>query len=533
MINRLLKVESTEEPTEIVIHVNMLKEGWDVTNLYTIVPLRAANARTLIEQSIGRGLRLPYGKRTGVDSVDTLSIVAHDRFQESVDEAKRPDSQIRMKQIIIPEAGYGPKAEIVVPRAKVDDAFGIPDETPHLRATGTTTSTPSIFSPEERPLAAITRQVIRELERNPEMVPDLSYLGKPEVQDWIIGEVTARALPEQLELEGLQEKPNVAEVVAKAVQVMEKNSISVPRVFENPIGEVKSGFNPFKLDLSSMRFQPPSEDLWLQSLRTGERRILSLGKTDEEEPRPENYVVRRLVDFDDVSYEQHADLLYDLASQVLSHLRAYLSEENALKVMRFHQKGIAENIYAQMHNHFWEDPHTQYETVVSNGFEELSPKVYTREAGKELLDFRVRPGDLSKISSYLFTGFERCLTDVEKFQSNAERMLAVILDRDSQKWVRPSKNQPRIQYRWQGKYPLYQPDFIAETEDAKYILEPKASNEMADPEVLAKKDAAVRWCKLANEHAGKYGAKSWAYVLIPHDAIQENMTLKGLIERWQ
>lgn len=64
MITRLLAVESVDEPTEIVIHVNMLKEGWDVTNLYTIVPLRAANARTLIEQSIGRGLRLPYGSPT-------------------------------------------------------------------------------------------------------------------------------------------------------------------------------------------------------------------------------------------------------------------------------------------------------------------------------------------------------------------------------------------------------------------------------------------------------------------------------------
>src|SRR5574337_829375 len=55
MIARLLAVESVDEPTEIVSHVNMLKECWDVTNLYTIVPLRAANARTLIEQSIGRG----------------------------------------------------------------------------------------------------------------------------------------------------------------------------------------------------------------------------------------------------------------------------------------------------------------------------------------------------------------------------------------------------------------------------------------------------------------------------------------------
>ncbi len=51
MVTRLLAVENVDEPTEIVIHVNMLKEGWDVTNLYTIVPLRAANARTLIEHN--------------------------------------------------------------------------------------------------------------------------------------------------------------------------------------------------------------------------------------------------------------------------------------------------------------------------------------------------------------------------------------------------------------------------------------------------------------------------------------------------
>jgi hypothetical protein len=50
MIQRLLAVESTEEPTEIIVHVNMLKEGWDVTNLYTIIPLRAANAKTLIQK---------------------------------------------------------------------------------------------------------------------------------------------------------------------------------------------------------------------------------------------------------------------------------------------------------------------------------------------------------------------------------------------------------------------------------------------------------------------------------------------------
>ena len=99
-VQQLLSVESRDNPTEIVIHVNMLKEGWDVTNLYTIVPLRAANSKTLVEQSIGRGLRLPYGKRVGVVAVDRLTIVSHDQFQEIIDEANKPDSIIRTGVVI-------------------------------------------------------------------------------------------------------------------------------------------------------------------------------------------------------------------------------------------------------------------------------------------------------------------------------------------------------------------------------------------------------------------------------------------------
>ena len=115
MIARLLAVESTSEKTEIVIHVNMLKEGWDVTNLYTIVPLRAANAAILIEQTIGRGLRLPYdGKRTGVDKIDKLTVIAHDNFETVLAAAKDPNSVLnKMSFIEIPEENLGTKTEVV------------------------------------------------------------------------------------------------------------------------------------------------------------------------------------------------------------------------------------------------------------------------------------------------------------------------------------------------------------------------------------------------------------------------------------
>lgn len=51
------------------------------------MPLRASASEILTEQTIGRGLRLPYGKRIGVEAVGRLTIIAHNRFQEIFDRA--------------------------------------------------------------------------------------------------------------------------------------------------------------------------------------------------------------------------------------------------------------------------------------------------------------------------------------------------------------------------------------------------------------------------------------------------------------
>ena len=108
-MERLVALEK-DGRTEIVIHVNKLKEGWDVTNLYTIVPLRASASDILTEQTLGRGLRLPYGTRvTRTDdeefaAIDRLTVIAHDRFDEIIKKAREPGS-IVMKQIIIGEGG--------------------------------------------------------------------------------------------------------------------------------------------------------------------------------------------------------------------------------------------------------------------------------------------------------------------------------------------------------------------------------------------------------------------------------------------
>ncbi|MDI1252414.1 DEAD/DEAH box helicase family protein [Thermomonas sp.] len=535
MIERLLKVEHTDEPTEIVIHVNMLKEGWDVTNLYTIVPLRAANARILIEQSIGRGLRLPYGKRTGVDAVDRLNIIAHDKFDEIIQEARKPGNPIRMASIVLDGSELENKKETIVSQSQLAGRLGLSlAQPPTDTASSGGMQQPLAFQkPEEQEIAQIAWKVIRSLEDQPAAVPTLEHLKRPDVQAAIVKAVQEQQLPGQKELEGLEKTPDVAAIVAKTVELVTQQTIDIPRILVVPKGEVRSGFKPFTLLLEGMRYQPISDELWVQYLRSGGGQALALGSGGVDEARLEDYVVSGLVDFDDVSYEGHADLLYDLAGQVVQHLCGYLSDEQTRRVLRNHQKQIAQFVHAQMQQHYWEDDGGGYDVRISKGYTELKQSAYTHAVKEAPADYRVSPADKSNMAKYLFTGFERCLYTVQKFDSEAERKLAVILDRDALKWFKPAKSQFQIFYRQGADHLEYQPDFVAETKDAIYMLEPKASNQMEDSVVLAKKESAIEWCTNASEYALANGGKPWSYVLIPHDEIAGNFTLSGLVARFR
>lgn len=530
MINRLLTVEHANNPTEIVIHVNMLKEGWDVTNLYTIVPLRAANARILIEQSIGRGLRLPYGKRVGVAAVDRLSIIAHDKFQEIVDEANRPDSAIRMQTVVLDPDDLEKKTKTVISQSTLASQLGTGSEQANATTKeALTQKTPTLFTPAEQKVAQAAYAAIKQLENQPGRVPTTSYLSSLEIQTALVQEVHAHLAPAQMEMAGVVEQPDIAEIVRKTTELVVQQTIDIPRILVVPKGEVKSGFHTFQLELFGLSFQPISEELWVQFLRTGITEVIGVGKGGIKEKRLENYVVSGLVDYDDIDYEKHSELLYDLATQTVNHFKSYLTEEEAGKVLCRHQKEIAAFIHAQMQQHFWEDDKVEYEVMISKGFTELKPSAYTASATEEPLDFRMSPSDKTNMAKYLFGRFQRCLYPYQKFDSEAERILAVILDRDAEKWFKPAKGQFQIFYKLGAEHPEYQPDFVAETSDAIYMLEPKARNKMNDADVIAKKEAAEQWCQNATNHNTKYGGKPWIYGLIPHDAIAENMSIQGLL----
>ncbi|CAG8737966.1 26_t:CDS:2, partial [Ambispora leptoticha] len=64
LAQELQNIDNPHNPTRIIVAVGMLKEA------------------TFIEQIIGRGLRLPFGKHTSKEALNTLEIIMHDNFQE-------------------------------------------------------------------------------------------------------------------------------------------------------------------------------------------------------------------------------------------------------------------------------------------------------------------------------------------------------------------------------------------------------------------------------------------------------------------
>ena len=538
MITRLLAVESVDEPTEIVIHVNMLKEGWDVTNLYTIVPLRAANARTLIEQSIGRGLRLPYGKRTGVAAVDRLNIVAHDKFQEIIDEANRGDSPIRLKQVILDAPSADDKKVSVQVGSGAMTRLGLTDApvvagAPTNAGTAPTSPAPDpVFTTEaERQAARVVIDVIGKYELRRDLVPTSSALLTPEVQSAILAEVTERLKPMQGNLlagvDDGQPKLDLSAVVAKTTEIVVQQTIDIPRIAVVPTGEVTTGFHPFKLDVAQLHLQPGEREIIIHNLHTNKQDTLA-SEVGLKEQRLEDYIVHALVDFDDIDYFTHADLLYELAGQMVQHLLGYLSEIEACSVLDRDRRLIAREIHAQMMAHFWEEA-TEYEVQVSRGFTELKPCNYTATAGQTAHHFRETLTEMGRIKQMLFGGFSRCLYPLQKFDSDTERRFSIILERDALKWFKPAKGQFQIYYKLGTEQPEYIPDFVAETDTTIYMVETKARTDVNTQEVQAKANSAARWCKHASTHAIEVGTKAWKYLLLPHDEVSESKRLSDYL----
>lgn len=518
----LLDVESEDNPIEIVIHVNMLKEGWDVNNLYTIVPLRTAASKILREQMVGRGLRLPYGERTGDKDVDAVMLTAHDKFNDILAEAQKGDSIFKAGNVI--------KAEEIVPEKIASTQLKIEFEHKVLE---TAYSQTNIEKSEEmdtlvkKATEIINTEVSKHIQNTPAHKVDSEQAKE-------IASTVAEKLGEDKDLGNIfkeNEMPIAAwllyqtEETHKAAQ---EKFIPSPRIKVTDSGVEEYVFVDFDLELSDFTHVPIKNELLVQNLEDMQDKQRIKGEAiDFEGYNPKKVILEQLRQKPEIDYEKCSALLFKLITQLCDHYEGIHGENGMRNIVMMYKRDIGNKIYKQMMQHFYCENGFLQEEVVGTRDYNLQ-QTYSYKEKVSLFD-----SFTEDIRSVLFCDIKRGVFENAKFDSLPELVLARVLETetgDVENWLRPSPREFNITYN-HGH--AYEPDFVVETKDTIYLVEVKGEDKLQDPDVIAKKKRGIQYCEVASRWGKANGYKEWKYLFIPSKQIMPNSSFVQLAKRFQ
>ena len=517
-VRLLLSIESAANPIEIVLHVYKLKEGWDVNNLFTIIPLNAAKSDILAMQTIGRGLRLPFGEQTGNEDLDTLDIVAHDHYRELVDEIRNSDI-FRYRDL--DKSGVEDSESVDVSSTFEEGQLSFVDEA--ITAAGIK-SFDQVRNPQTQLeiYQAYVKNFMASQQKNRksddpnqlslfDVAPEVMQTGETQAASTAPDSATAPAPGNKAG----SRRPMTQEEFTKTVTEYSAKAISVPKILVQTTSEVK--FNRFEVKCTIQDFEIATAkierfDVINQHLLT----VVDAQALEVEDAR--NTLACMLLDsISELSYDD-ADFIIDVVEQYLAQIPG--DEEEKKKIVRRYAGLIVNDIKKQIYAHM--DRKTQDVHIVQKDL--IVFRKFVKNVKK---DGQVRYDkpftDKSNIKKYLFTGYKKSYYPANAFDSDTERQFSIILEEDPDviRWIKPPLNQ--LGLFWKAGQ-QYNPDFLVETTTGKYMVEVKALNEVNNEEVVSKAREGIRWCTFATTADPDH--KSWEYRLISDDNIHPGNTCK-------
>lgn len=463
-------IEDLDSPVRIVISVGMLKEGWDVKNVYVIASMRASISDVLTEQTLGRGMRLPFGHYTDVELLDTLEVVAHERYQELLNKAG-----------VLNEAFIDYRTRVAL-QPMANGAAGIGTET-------TVAASAGVFTEDGSPLDSATPP--------PGTAPAAATNGSS-------GPRQGGGAP-GLKLTGAEERKAEANQAAAKMsqQVGGRDDVATLQVPVLKTTAVKANFtladiidvDPFRKLGLALATDPEAE---LSRTLVGARVVTG----------PDG--IRRTVTVTKAAQDhvQASTALFPLED-----LRARLAEavlmSPAVPAYKSQRKGVNRLLDA-----FLGGLGPKAEPVLSANLDRASARLIdlvldqqrkwmpkpTFDQTVELRDFspvRVTDRDVSEnrygtfVRSAAYNGWSRSLYALEWFDSGPERDVANALDSSGEVrvWVRLHVGEIPIVWNSDGRH--YNPDFLViETNGSHWLVEAKADKDVPTTEVQAKREAA-------------------------------------------
>lgn len=479
-LEALSNLEHPDSPYRIVISVGMLKEGWDVRNVYVLASMRSSVSTILTEQTLGRGLRLPFGEYTGIEILDTLEVLGHERYE-----------QLLAKAGVLNEQFVDYRIETTIQT----NAQG--EQVPTIETV--TVSTPITVSTDGIISASATDT------------------GAPAITS--IEDHTARAAEQLTSLErallprgGFQ---------ALKVPILKMGAVSV----EFTLADITNP-KPFRELGERLRADPVGE---LRRVRLSARTV-----TGPDGLRRTEMVTAPAVDkvVSQGSLLPLEDGLRELRIRVLDSAPVPSRPKEATSLARLidaFAEGLGNDAVTVLSN---------YMDRVAAGFIELIT-VEQRNCGT-----RPSFGDVIDVVTLAPVRFARATTSADRlgkfkrgvgyeydnsiyeqdwFDSRPERDLANIIDEDDeiQYWVRLQNGDLPILWHSTGK--KYNPDFIAiDRDEVHWLVEVKSNKEMTSAAVQAKREAAIRWSNHVDDDDRV--ADTWRYLLVSESHVK---TAKG------
>lgn len=527
-IQQLVSLEDYNNKIEIVIHVNMLKEGWDVNNLYTIIPLRTSASSTLTEQTIGRGLRLPYGNITGNEKVDSLTIVSHDKYEEIIRIANDENSLIKKENIIVIE-----DEELDVKKEVITIQNNFTEEIEKRKQ--------EIYSildwdkDEEKvkdysklEAKKIIYDTIFEESSNYNLqINNVNDLKKETVKNIVIDKFKEKTEKSgQIMLQGFNDIiiKSIEENFESIIEDVKDNIIEIPRITIMKSPDVNVYFEDFNLDTNGLNLRPSDQSILVTNLMNNETSEIEKKGKDYLPEDIEHTLVAQLWNKPEIDYDKCSELLFKLSKQTINKLQSYLNENEVISVIKDYKTQIADYIYSQMKEHL----------IIQEGeligkkvlpFVRIEKHNYSKIYKEDLYDYH-QTIEAKELKSKVFTGFKKACHSAYKFDSIPEKDFVTCLETDNKvlKWLRPAPNQFNIIWNKQGSQ--YEPDFIVETDDIIYMVEVKKDIDIATNEVQEKKKAGIKYCENATEYNLENNKKEWKYIIIPASEIKFSRNMK-------
>jgi len=484
-LEALDRVEDPSSPTRIIVSVGMLKEGWDVKNVYVIASLRASVSDILTEQTLGRGLRLPFGAYTGIEILDTLEVLAHERYEE-----------LLRKSHILNEAFIDQRTRAVLRTNALGEQVATL-ETTDVRAPVEMTHVETSIVEAGQPVVGSTEQRLRQVETDLRLsVPLAPRDGCERLR---IPRLTMRNVQASFSLADITDvgpfRRLGERLAADPIGQLRRTTVSARIVAgANGLRETRL-VTARAVDLIQspgllMRIDDAVEDL--------RQRLLSSVAVPAR--RNERAAAEPLI-------QEFLRGLGNKADEVLSGYMERVAAE-LVGLVNSEQRKFASK--------------PTFENVV-----EVTVFGPTRTGRSTVSEDRY--GALNKLTGY--EGWQKSMYTQVWFDSAPERTVANMLD-DADViayWVRLIIGDLPILWSDAGNW--YNPDFVAvETDGTHWIVEVKADNEMESADVQAKKEAAKRWANHVS--ADPSVGATWRYLLVSESQIKTAkdswIALKGL-----